>query len=680
MNQLFQSVSTLKNVAQKRTDAYKRLGINTVYDLLYHIPRQYRDFSNPVPISELAPNTISSICVTIRQKLAPVFPRHGLSIFKAIAEDNTSSITIIIYNNHYAFDSLQIGKSYFMFGKTGNNIFGREILSPHIIPYECKNLLKPIYPLTTGLTSNMIETNIKQALEILEREPFEWMPKNILDEHHLLPLTKAIPQLHFPKDNYEVQSARRRLAFDELLQLQLGMLMLRNNLKKDLSQALSSDVSLKPFFDILPFKMTDGQFNAVKEICKDLCKSKPMNRLLQGDVGSGKTAVAAACAYFAIKNNVQCALMAPTEILARQHYQTFKSFLEPFGISVELLVGSQKTKEKRDIRNRLETNEIQMLIGTHAIFQKDVVFSNLSLVITDEQHRFGVEQRSMFAEKGGCPHKLVMSATPIPRTLALLIYGDLDISILKELPNGRKPIETYAVTGKLRQRAYSFIKKELLQGRQAYIVCPTIDESEQGLQAVSAYSKQIQEGAFSEFNVGLLHGKLSSKEKDAVMTSFQNGEYDILVSTTVIEVGIDVPNATVMLIEDAERFGLSQLHQLRGRVGRGKHQSYCILVTEHVTDSCRQRLQIMSKTRDGFVLAEEDLKMRGPGDFFGERQHGLPLLKVADMTQDMALIQEVQDTAKKLLKDDPTLMNPENRGLRLEVLRLFAQNNENGMN
>ena len=436
---------------------------------------------------------------------------------------------------------------------------------------------------------------------------------------------------------------------------------------------------MQPFYEALPFSLTAGQQKAVSDIVENLFQPVPMNRLLQGDVGSGKTAVAAAACYFTAKNGVQSALMAPTEILAGQHYATLQKMLEPLGVTVGLLTGSMRAKEKKTVRAAAADGSLMVVVGTHAIFQKDVTFSNLALVITDEQHRFGVEQRSQLAEKGNCPHKLVMSATPIPRTLALMIYGDLDLSILRELPSGRKPVETYAVTGKLRERAYGFVRQQLEQGRQAYIVCPMIEEGEMDLQAVEQYAEQVQKGAFAQYRVGLLHGKMKATEKDAVMQAFRDGALDLLVCTTVVEVGVDVPNATVMMIEDAERFGLSQLHQLRGRVGRGDAQSYCILVTDHVTDACRQRMQIMSRMRDGFQIAEADLQLRGPGDFFGERQHGLPPLKAADMLKDMELIRETEQAAKQILEEDPDLTQKGHQGLRMEVLRLFAKTGENGV-
>ncbi len=678
MHDLFRPITTLQHVAQKRAALYAKLDITTPYDLLYHFPRHYLDYRHPVSIAEAQNQSIAVLRVRILQKLSPQFVRNGLTVFKAIAEDATGQITIVTYNTPYAINALVIGAEYCMSGKIGGNLFRKDIYSPHIIPAESKEQIRPVYPLTTGLTTNMVENNVRQALTLLQEAPFEWMPGAILTQYQLPLLVDALPAMHFPHTLEEMEQARRRLAFDELLQLQIGMRMLRRRSQKETALQMQA-VEMQPFYQALPFSLTAGQQAAVSEMTQDLCRNVPMNRLLQGDVGSGKTAVAAAACYFAAKNGMQSALMAPTEILAGQHYATLQKMLEPLGISVGLLTGSMRTKEKNAIRAAIADGTCMVLVGTHAIFQKTVVFANLALVITDEQHRFGVEQRSQLAEKGNCPHKLVMSATPIPRTLALMIYGDLDISILKELPSGRKPVETYAVTGRLRQRAYHFIEKELVQGRQAYIVCPMIEEGEQDLQAVAKYAEQIQNGAFAAYRVGLLHGKMKAAEKETVMRAFRDRELDLLVCTTVVEVGVDVPNATVMMIENAERFGLSQLHQLRGRVGRGSAQSYCILVTDHVTEACRKRMQIMSRTRDGFQIAEADLQLRGPGDFFGERQHGLPPLKAADMVRDMELVQQTEQAAKQILEDDPDLTAQGHQGLRLEVLRLFSKTGENGV-
>lgn len=681
MDELFQPVSRLKGIGTKRAESLARLGIQTPYDLLYHVPRHYLDYSNPIAVAAAQPGESCVIRVQIVRKFPPQYIRKGMTIFKAVATDGISDVTIVIYNNTYGFQALHVGAWYRMSGKMQGNLLRREMAAPHILPDTSRELIYPLYPLTSGVSAQVLTRAVKQAIEILKAKPFDWMPQEMRQAHHLLPLAEALEQVHFPSDMEQMEQARRRLAFDELLQLQLGMLMRRAKNQARSSYPMRAQTELQPFYAALPFEMTKGQRRAVEEIVHDLCGATPMNRLLQGDVGSGKTAVAAAACYFAIQNGVQCALMAPTEILAVQHYHTLRQLLEPLGVTVGLLTGSLRVKEKREIYAALADGSMQMAVGTHAMFQKEVQFQKLGLVITDEQHRFGVAQRAMLADKGGVPHKLVMSATPIPRTLALMIYGDLDISVLRELPNGRLPIQTFAVTGKLRTRAYGFIRGQLQKGHQAYIVCPTIDEHEESeLQAVTTYAETIQNGAFSDYRVGLLHGKMKAAEKDQVMRAFREHEFDILVSTTVIEVGVDVPNATILLIENAERFGLSQLHQLRGRVGRGNAQSYCILMTDHVTDECRTRMQIMSRTSDGFQIAEADLQLRGPGDFFGERQHGLPPLQIANLSQDTELLREVQETAHALLAQDPDLSKREHSALRLEVLRLFGRNGENGRN
>lgn len=679
MDALFQPVANLKGIGAKRAEALAKLGIQTPYDLLYHVPRSYLDYSHPVPVAAASLGETNVIRVQIVHKLAPQFIRKGMTIFKAVATDGVSDVTVVMYNNQYGFQALHPGSWYRMSGKIQGNLLRREIHAPHVLADNSKELIYPAYPLTSGITANLLVRAVKQALELMKAQPFEWMPEQMRLEHGLLPLGTALEQVHFPSNPALMETARRRLAFDELLQLQLGMLLRRADNRTKSAYPMRRDTDLSPYYAALPFTMTDGQKHAVEEITADLCGDVPMNRLLQGDVGSGKTAVAAAACYFAAQNGMQCALMAPTEILAVQHYHTMQQFLEPLGVSVGLLTGSVRAKERREIYEALSDGSMALVVGTHAIFQKEVSFARLALVITDEQHRFGVAQRTLLADKGGCPHKLVMSATPIPRTLALMIYGDLDISVLKELPHGRLPVQTFAVTGKLRQRAYHFIRQQLEQGHQGYIVCPMIDDRDESeLQAVSSYAENIQSGAFAQYRVGLLHGRMKAAEKDAVMSAFRNHELDLLVSTTVIEVGVDVPNATILLIENAERFGLSQLHQLRGRVGRGSAQSYCILMTDHVTEECRTRMQIMSRTSDGFQIAEADLELRGPGDFFGQRQHGLPPLQIADLSHDTQLLHEVQETAKKILEQDPDLSAPAHGALRLEVLRLFRRSGEMG--
>jgi len=533
--------------------------------------------------------------------------------------------------------------------------------------------------LTTGLTSNAILTNMHQAMLILENSPFDSMPTNILMENELMSLPHALSAIHFPKNTYEAENARKRLAFDELLILQLGLLMFKKRSREETSLKIQK-ADISEFFEAMPFELTNAQMRSVNEITEDLTGVYPMNRLLQGDVGSGKTAVAAAACYFVHKNGCQSAVMAPTEILATQHYHTMKSFLEPLGVNVALLTGSMTAKQKREIKEKLRNGEVTVVAGTHAIIQKDVEFSKLALVITDEQHRFGVSQRASLAEKGDSPHKLVMSATPIPRTLALIIYGDLDISVIDEMPKGRQPIKTYAVTGKLRERIYNFLKNEIDEGSQAYIVCPMIDDSDADLQAVKSYADELRKNQFADYEVGLLHGKMKADEKNTMMKKFKDKEIELLVCTTVVEVGVDVPNATIMVIENAERFGLSQLHQLRGRVGRGSKQSHCVLITDNKNEECIKRMKIMSSTTDGFKISEEDLKLRGPGDFFGNRQHGLPPLKIADIAADMDMMNLTKQIAQDIFLKDPELNSKEYSGLKIEVMRLFGRNGENSYN
>lgn len=678
MDGLFKPVRYLKGVGEKKSVYYEKLGIKTVYDLLYHLPRNYVDFSCPVSPPEAQNNENAVFRGTIVKKMPEQYIRKGLSIFKAVATDGTYDFIIIIYNNVYGFRALKEGTEYCFYGKVSGTPLRREISSPRIIKADSEPL-QPVYPLTTGITSGAILTNMRQAIAILESQPFDSMPTNILIENDLMSLPHALKCIHFPKNTEEAEKARRRLAFDELLILQLGLLTLKKH-EREKTSLIMKNVDMSEFYDTLPFEPTNAQKRSVDEIIGDLQSEYPMNRLLQGDVGSGKTAVAATACYFTYKNGYQSAVMAPTEILAVQHYNTMKKFLEPIGINVVLLTGSMTAKQKREVKEKLQNGEASVAVGTHAIIQKDVEFFNLGLVITDEQHRFGVAQRAALADKGNSPHKLVMSATPIPRTLALIIYGDLDISIIDEMPKGRQPIKTYAVTDKMRTRVYNFLKNEIDNGSQGYIVCPMIEDSESDLQAVKSYADNIRKNEFSDYEVGLLHGKMKADEKNQIMEKFKNGEIEVLVCTTVVEVGVDVPNATIMLIENAERFGLSQLHQLRGRVGRGSKQSHCILITNNTGEDCIKRMKIMSSTSDGFKISEEDLKLRGPGDFFGNRQHGLPPLKIADIAADMKLMDLTKKIAQEITSKDPELKSREYSGLKLEVIRLFGRNGENSFN
>ena len=520
----------------------------------------------------------------------------------------------------------------------------------------------------------MISNAVKHALTLLPEQVKDPIPYDIRMQYHLCELRYALEQIHFPDSMESMKIAKKRLVFEELFTLQLGLLELKYRKKQETSLPPFIDYT-NEFFRLLPFTPTGAQKRAISEAMADMTDLKnrsPMSRLVQGDVGSGKTAVAAALCYSVIKNGVQAALMAPTEILAQQHYASISNILKNTGISVGLLTGSVTPAKKRKLIEQLQDGSIQMVIGTHALISETVAFKNLGLVITDEQHRFGVAQRSLLAEKGNHPHMLVMSATPIPRTLALIIYGDLDISVLDELPPGRQTIETYAISSRKRARALQYIRTHLDAGQQAYIICPLVEESTNDMASVVQYANALQTETFPDKVIGILHGKMKPKEKDTVMTAFANGKIDVLVSTTVVEVGVDVPNAVIILIENAERYGLSQLHQLRGRVGRGTMKSTCILVSDAQNEEAVARLKILCSTSDGFRIADEDLRLRGPGDFFGEKQHGLPDLKIANMAEDMEVLKEAQSAARHVLSHDPKLEQPEHRGLKGQVKRLFS--------
>ncbi|MGN1415955.1 MAG: ATP-dependent DNA helicase RecG [Oscillospiraceae bacterium] len=672
------SVSCLGGVGKKRGELYNKLKIFTLEDLIYYFPRRYDDYSCPVPIDETQINEHAVISAVITQKLPAARIRQGLVLYKIVAADQKDSITITYYNNRYVYDRLIVGQEYLFEGRVTGGFTRKEMNSPSVLPADTKELFRPIYHLTEGLTANMVTQNMETALKVVGDDFPDFLPDDIRREYSLPALNYALHNIHFPESDHGMEIARRRLAFDELLILQLGMKLLKSRNRKSTGYAMK-DTDLSEFFDALPFELTGAQKSACNDIAADMQRDHPMNRLIQGDVGSGKTAVAAAACCIAVKNHTQAALMAPTEILAKQHFDTLSGFLEPLGIRVACLTGSMPPKQKNELKERLKNGDIDVVTGTHALISRSTEFKSLSLVITDEQHRFGVNQRKAFAEKGESPHKLVMSATPIPRTLALIIYGDLDISVLNELPKGRQPVETYAVTGKLRERALGYVKKQLDEGRQGYIVCPLVEDSEVNeVMAATSYKNELERGIFADYNIGLLHGQMSSAEKERVMGLFKDNEIQLLVCTTVVEVGVDVPNATIMLVENSDRFGLSQLHQLRGRVGRGKYKSSCILVTDNPTEETRERLKIMASTNDGFKISEEDLKMRGAGDFFGERQHGLPPLKIADIASDRELLSQAQKAADKLIAQSPDLSAYPL--LKEKTEKMFAENAEDTMN
>ena len=672
---LERSVVYVKGVGPKRAELFEKVGVSTVYDLLQYCPRDYIDLSAPCEIKNAQGEDPLVIRARVVKKMPPARIRKGLTVCKAVFTDDTDDITVTLYNQEYLFASLKEGEDYILYGKVTGNMVRREMNSPMVFSAASPDLILPVYPLTEGLSQNIIRKAVRGALDLVLGEVEDIMPQYVRDSCRMCSLACAWENIHFPKSLYGAHEARRRLIFDELLIHSLAIAYQRQNEDSDSNYIMQAQ-PLEEFTSALPFTLTKTQLRSLNDCTVAMRGAHRMNRLIQGDVGCGKTVVAAGAAWFVYKNGYQSCVMAPTEILAAQHYKTFKSLLEPLGVRVALLTGSLTPKNKRVLKEQIAAGEFDVIVGTHALFSESTHFSDLALVITDEQHRFGVEQRAALSAKGRNPHRLVMSATPIPRTLALILYGDLDISVINELPAGRKPISTYAVTGKMRERAFGFVKKQLEMGRQGYVVCPMIDESESDLNDVTSYSQKLAQGAFADYKVGLLHGRMSAAEKEEVMNGFKRGEIDLLVATTVVEVGVDVPNATVMVIENADRFGLSQLHQLRGRVGRGKWESFCILITDNTSLECVQRMKIISKISDGFKIAEEDLKLRGPGDFFGTHQHGLPAFKLADLTRDMQLLQTAQQMSKSIIESDPQLKRADHRIMRELTQRLMQRGAE----
>ena len=644
------SIQYLTGVGPKRAALYQKLDIHTVRDLLYYFPRSYIDLTAPCDIAAMPLFEQCSVRARVVAKSAPQYIRRGMTLFRVKVADDSGSMVITFFNAKYAVEALKYDTEYIFYGRSGGTLTRREMASPSIYPADLPNALIPVYPLTQGLSSKMVGANISQALQLLGEELDDPIPAFIRQEYHLCHLQFALRNIHLPTDRESAEIARRRLIFEELLMLALSLRSVRDDTYTQTSYVCGK-ADLQPFFDQLPFTLTGAQQRAIDQVRQDLAKNTPMNRLVQGDVGSGKTMVAAAASYIAFQNHYMSALMAPTEILAQQHYHGLSRLLEPLGMRLGLLCGSMTAKEKRDIKERIALGMVDLVIGTHALISKDVDLPNLALVVTDEQHRFGVRQRASLSEKSNHPHTLVMSATPIPRTLALMIYGDLDVSSIDELPPNRQPVKTYVISSKIKERAYNFLKDHLDRGLQGYIVCPLVEAMETtpaNLQNAEEYADKLARGPFQNYRVGVLHGKMRAKDREAIMQQFASGEIQLLVSTTVIEVGVDVPNAVIMMVENAERFGLSQLHQLRGRVGRGSVQSYCILISDTQNPDTKQRLQVLHQTNDGFKVAEYDLKARGPGDFLGKRQHGLPQLKIADLSSSMDTMEQVQQAAQQI--------------------------------
>lgn len=664
-------ITKINGVSTKRAQLYKKLSIENVFDLIYHFPKSYIDLTDIKLVKETSLFDTETIEAKLFNVYKPKYLTKGRTLFEADVIDRENSILkLVFFNNPYSIKSLKEDEFYLFHGKVDGNLIYKKMINPKIV--NAKDIgLNGVYKLTKGLTSNMIRTNVSYILD--NYEIIETLPQDILDKYKLIPLKSAIKKLHFPKSSNDVEVARRRIVFEELLIWQLSLLFIKKGNDKSTNITLNYD-DLTDFIDALPFTLTQGQLSAIDDIVKDCKENISMNRLICGDVGSGKTVVSAAALYLFAKSSYQGAMMAPTELLARQHFNTIKNLLSPLFINVELLVGSLTNKEKECVQKRLKDGEIDIIIGTQTLFQEKTNFKNLGIVITDEQHRFGVNQRMTLKEKGNNPHVLVMSATPIPRSLALIIYGDLDVSTIETLPKGRIPIDTFFISSKKRMRAYEFIKKHLDEKKQAYIVCPMVEDNERNTQAVNSYAENLMKTVFKNYNVATLHGKLKNDEKEKTMNAFNQGKIDLLISTTVIEVGIDVKNAVIMMIENAELFGLSQLHQLRGRVGRGNLKSYCILVSDLKTQDNVKRLKTMCETSDGFEIAKTDLALRGPGDFFGNRQHGLPRFKLADIYLDMNILNLTKEEAKTLFNNDNFKVDPKYKYIKNKVSNLIDNN------
>lgn len=665
----------IKGVGPNRIKQLNKLGIYTLEDIITYYPRGYEDRGICKNIADLVDGEealIKAICVS---KMSEIRVRKNMSICKLIVRDDTATCTLTWFNSSFLKNRFHVGETYKFFGKVKRKLNQIEIMTPTFDETNSnKNTdrIIPVYPSTFNLSQNMLRKIIENALIEVENLP-ETLPTYLIDKYKIMGKEEAIHQIHFPEDFNKYKRARQRLVFEELLTMQLALLTFKNNYNKEKEGIVfNKEVKISEVINCLPFKLTKAQSRVLQEIDQDMESNKSMNRLLQGDVGSGKTAVAMCASYKAVKSGYQVAIMVPTAILATQHYESLKKILNNFHIDCELLISGTTQKQKEKVLEDLKLGKIDIIIGTHALLQENVEFKNLGLVITDEQHRFGVKQRGAIGAKGKNPDTLVMSATPIPRTLALILYGDLDISIIDELPPNRKKIDTFAVTPSKEERVNNFIKQQINEGRQAYIVCPLVEENEEiNAKSVMEIADKYKNDTFKEYRVEYIHGKLKKKEKEEIMENFKNGNIDILIATTVIEVGIDVPNSTIMVIENAERFGLATLHQLRGRVGRGQYKSYCILKYKGSGENTRERMKIMVETNDGFKISEKDLELRGSGEFFGTKQHGIPEFKIANLFQDIEILKNVQSLAIEIIQEDKNLEKPQNATLKQSIKRNF---------
>ena len=676
MARLNDPITILKGVGPARAKQFHQLNIHTLQDLICHFPRAYEDRTKLVTIDKLEVDTPACFKAMVMNTPRTHHVRKGLDLTRVQVADHTARLTLTFFNAKYAAEQLQYGREFIFYGAVSGDYGGSGMTNPAFealdsAPVTTRRVL-PIYPLTAGLSNAVMLKTVRQALAICP-VPEEILPESVRRQYQILPAERAYYAIHEPSSMEEAEMAKKRLVFEEFFVFSAGLSLMRAaRAGKRTAPYENSDLSA--FYSRLPFTLTGAQQRAIQEIVGDLRRGAPMNRLVQGDVGSGKTMVAAAAAYMTIQNGRQAALMAPTEILAEQHHAGLSRLLEPLGISVTLLTGSMTPKQKQLTRAAIEEGSAQLVIGTHALVSDTTVFHNLGLVITDEQHRFGVGQRAKLSAKGEDPHILVMSATPIPRTLALLMYGDLEVSILDELPPGREPVDTFLVDESYRARINAFIRKQVSEGHQCFVVCPAVEENgELDIKAATVWAETLQKTVFPDLRVALLHGQMKAAEKEAAMAAFARGEADVMVATTVIEVGVDVPNATLMVIEDADRFGLSQLHQFRGRVGRGKAKSFCILTSHNKNQETLRRLKALCKTTDGFRIAEEDLQLRGPGDFFGSRQSGLPVFRVASLSCDLQILKQAQQASGQWIEQEGVANTPEGRALRGRIGELFTR-------
>ncbi len=676
MAKLTDPVTVLKGVGPTKAKQFAALNIFTLEDLICHFPRGYEDRTRLVPIEKLEVDTPACFKAMVMNAPRTSHIRKGLDLTRVQVADHSARLTLTFFNQKYTAEQLQYGQEYIFYGAVSGDFIGYNMTNPvyeslNSPPVTTRRIL-PIYPLTAGLSNASVLKAVRQALSICD-PPREIIPEDVRREYGILPAERAYFAIHEPSSMEEAELAKKRLIFEEFFIFSAGLSLMRAS-RAGKRAPVYENLALEPFLDALPFALTGAQLRAIGQVQQDLRRGAPMNRLVQGDVGSGKTMVAAAAAYLAARNGFQCAMMAPTEILAEQHYQGLRKLLDPLGITATLLTGSLTPRQKRERREAIENGSIQFIIGTHALVSDSTVFHNLGLVITDEQHRFGVGQRSKLSAKGQDPHLLVMSATPIPRTLALLMYGDLEVSILDEKPAGRQTVDTFLVNESYRPRINAFLRKHVTEGHQCFVVCPAVEESDaMDLKAATVWAQTLQQTVFPDLRIALLHGQMKGSEKEAIMAAFAGGEADILVATTVVEVGVDVPNATLMVIEDADRFGLSQLHQLRGRVGRGSAKSYCILTSHNKNDQTLQRMKAFCKTNDGFQIAEEDLKLRGPGDFFGSRQSGLPVFRVANLSCDLQTLKQAQQASAQWIDTRGTSDALEAQALRERIGQLFLR-------